>query len=766
MAYRIDRKTEIVIGHEGENNARRVTFDVSGYPEGTVILEHLRYGSAYPYPITLDRDGDVAAWTITDVDTSRRGTGRGQLVVIDADKNIVYKSDVFKVINRFSLSSTDAPDGWESWIERLELMGADLVAMRDLSLAEIDAKKIEGIDAVGGAVRTGIAEVDSAKTDGLNAIHEARDSALNRISTVSADGIEAVNTAKTDSLDAIEQKKEAVHTELDGYVAEHHDALKGEKGDDYIITEADKQEIADEVESKYVTELGEIKEDLSQVSESITDISYRYFSDFGGEIEQHISYDSNMLPNPNGTFYTDTSISNRAWYGSGYVEIPENAKSIRYRAIQYSATLITPIAFYDENKTFITCVPFNTQGDAFKIVTGEVFIPTGAKYMYQSQFYQEGDRRNSNNYTVFVMSAKYNLSDIEKSVNSWKGVIGEKDKLYGLPYYDDNSIYMSDGNIKTFSGWKSSGFVPCDGASIEYCAYSFYDGRSNIDVAYVSFFDENHTFIGCLKSSDTTNGKKEGFVQPPSNCKYVKGVSAGGTEPYIVVKGYGLLMEENIHNGMTVCCVGDSLTQGVDVASHVIKESYPYFMSKYIGCNVLNYGQKGRSPKTWWDNYINTYSFDSSIDVVLIMFGTNGGLNRNTLSTDVEPYADWHNYADTDVGVFCKLIEYITEQTEHHAQIILLTPPYSTYTEAQEQLVKDTNPVIKAIAERYSLPVIDILNECGMGKFNGNIFRPHDGCHFNAKGYHRLGTFIGSKVKSMVSTWSDNDVYDDETSPT
>ena len=122
MAYRIDRKTEIVIGHEGENNARRVTFDVSGYPEGTVILEHLRYGSAFPYPITLDRDGDVAAWTITDVDTSRRGTGRGQLVVIDADKNIVYKSDVFKVINRFSLSSTDAPDGWESWIERLELM--------------------------------------------------------------------------------------------------------------------------------------------------------------------------------------------------------------------------------------------------------------------------------------------------------------------------------------------------------------------------------------------------------------------------------------------------------------------------------------------------------------------------------------------------------------------------------------------------------------------------------------------------------------------
>ena len=103
------------------------------------------------------------------------------------------------------------------------------------------------------------------------------------------------------------------------------------------------------------------------------------------------------------------------------------------------------------------------------------------------------------------------------------------------------------------------------------------------------------------------------------------------------------------------------------------------------------------------------------------------------------------------------------EDTEHHAQIILLTPPYSSYTETQTQTVINSEPVIRAIAKRNNLPVIDVLNECGMGKFNGDIFRPHDGCHFNAKGCHKLGTFIGSQVKALFSTFDLTDVYDDET---
>lgn len=56
---------------------------------------------------------------------------------------------------------------------------------------------------------------------------------------------------------------------------------KGDKGDAYIITEADKHQIADEVESKYTTELGEIKQDFNDLSESVLEIADFQKTDYG-----------------------------------------------------------------------------------------------------------------------------------------------------------------------------------------------------------------------------------------------------------------------------------------------------------------------------------------------------------------------------------------------------------------------------------------------------------------------------------------------------
>ena len=93
---------------------------------------------------------------------------------------------------------------------------------------------------------------------------------------------------------------------------------------------------------------------------------------------------------------------------------------------------------------------------------------------------------------------------------------------------------------------------------------------------------------------------------------------------------------------------------------------------------------------------------------------------------------------------------------------MLLTPPHTTYSEAQENTVISSEATIRAIAKRYALPVIDVLNESGLNKFNGSVFRPHDGCHFNAKGYHKMATFIASKISSVFSSFSTNDSYVDE----
>ena len=508
-------------------------------------------------------------------------------------------------------------------------------------------------------------------------------------------------------------------------------------------------------------QIQENTDDITQLKSEFTVVQSDVCSDFGYTVTANLEYTSKDVPNHDGTFFHDSSAIQH-WFGSGYVEIPTGVKYIKYRAINYSASVVTPIAFYDANKVFISA---ETKYTTYTIVEDTIAVPENAKYFYQSEYYYPGDAKNSNNYTIYEYGQTYDLAAMKQSTDA----LGMVEVKYGSEAYTSADIYQADGTTRTFSGWYSTDFIKCAGRnSIQYDAMSYYDNRGTlVNVAYISFFDESKQFIGCLKSSDVTNGEQFGTTALPSGCAYVRGVTSGSIEPFIILNSTGFIKDiiagNPLTNGMKICCVGDSLTKGVDVGSHVIRENYPYFMSHYLNCDIVNYGESGNTSKSWWNNYKDVHLFDPTMDIVLIMFGTNGGLNTNTLATDVEPYDDWADYADTSVGDYCKLIEKIMEDTQNHAQIILMTPPYSTYTEAQEQLVIDSAPTIKAIAQRYSLPVIDVLYESGMGKFNGSVFRPHDGCHFNAKGYHRLGTFVGSEVKAVVSTFSLDDVYDDET---
>lgn len=388
--------------------------------------------------------------------------------------------------------------------------------------------------------------------------------------------------------------------------------------------------------------------------------------------------------------------------------------------------------------------------------------------------------RTSVNYLVSFNLEYYTNIDMSRSVeyiekfqNAVNAKIGDTEIYEYTRNFDDfktkNGYIDSQGRFESDTNWISTERTPViSGTEIEYSL----NGYRNIPV--VAFYTNTGTFIsnGSVVTSDelTVSGK----VTVPANAKYVIFVTRSTLVSSAVIKmkknasvsksinAINSKIENYVFN-KKICCIGDSLTQGVDVGTHLIAESYPYFLEKYLGCRTINFGKMGTTPKTWWNNHKDQFTFDSSIDAVIIMFGTNGGLTTNTLSTDVEAYDDYEDYADTSVGCYCKIIEYIMSETQNKAQIILMTPPHSTYSDSQETTVVNTEAVVRAIAKRYALPVIDVLNECGMNKFNGDIFRPHDGCHFNAKGYHKLGTFVGSKLKSMFSEWDFNDVYDDET---
>lgn len=219
------------------------------------------------------------------------------------------------------------------------------------------------------------------------------------------------------------------------------------------------------------------------------------------------------------------------------------------------------------------------------------------------------------------------------------------------------------------------------------------------------------------------------------------------------------LIEQNIGLplvGKNIVCIGDSLTEGCIVGSTVISENYPYYLKQFTGANVTNAGKMGYTAQDYW-NYISNVPLTSATDIVIIMLGTNGGLtdtlekdvafdDRRTITEDIKtPY---QNFANTNTGCYCKIIEYIMEKTQNHANIVLVIPPYNYYNADKWHEVQTARPVIPKIGERYHIPVIDAYNESGMNAWNGSTYRPEDNIHFNAPGYKKLAGFIASALMS------------------
>lgn len=213
--------------------------------------------------------------------------------------------------------------------------------------------------------------------------------------------------------------------------------------------------------------------------------------------------------------------------------------------------------------------------------------------------------------------------------------------------------------------------------------------------------------------------------------------------------------ESNLARNIKIICCGDSITHG-DYGSDPAgtandhDENYPYFMAKYlgktIGSDVFNLGVNGATPKTWYNTFsANRSKFQTGKIVVPMMFGANGGFT-DTVDTDTAS-------SNTVVGYYMREIEEITSLSNGKAQIIIFGAPYVNpqTRPSYSQNVLTANPIIKKLAEKYNLPFVDTYHELGLSSINTSVLQPIDGLHFGYFGYSRLGTFIGSKIMSLLS---------------
>ena len=133
-----------------------------------------------------------------------------------------------------------------------------------------------------------------------------------------------------------------------------------------------------------------------------------------------IDYKENLTPKTDGTFYEDTS-DNASWLGSGYVEIPNDVMRISYLGASFfSGFAISPIAFYDSDKNFISCVKPIQPGNG--VVSGIVEVPSNAKYFVQTKL---DNNEGSDNYTIYHYAPNYGIEKIGQVDDKV-----DKEKLY------------------------------------------------------------------------------------------------------------------------------------------------------------------------------------------------------------------------------------------------------------------------------------------------------------------------------------------------
>lgn len=134
----------IPLGRQGENLARQILFDVSGweseYGPGSVELIAQRPGDETPYPVVTTRDGDSVVWSVTAADTLYPGdSGRCELRYYVGEtlaKSRIWGTYVARAMD--TPSETTPPEPEQGWVDQIIAVGAAAKASADAAKADAD----------------------------------------------------------------------------------------------------------------------------------------------------------------------------------------------------------------------------------------------------------------------------------------------------------------------------------------------------------------------------------------------------------------------------------------------------------------------------------------------------------------------------------------------------------------------------------------------------------------------------------------------------
>lgn len=216
--------------------------------------------------------------------------------------------------------------------------------------------------------------------------------------------------------------------------------------------------------------------------------------------------------------------------------------------------------------------------------------------------------------------------------------------------------------------------------------------------------------------------------------------------------------------------IGDSLTEGAEITSdnqaRVLTENYPHYLAKLSRIDIHKEAESGWSASNFWNGGTRhapdntTYSWGgfndnagydfTEYDSFVIWLGTNQGLT-DTLDTDVIPFNDYNDFAETQTGYYCKIIAKIISQVPNAR--IFLCSIFDSLTS-----VETTNLVLGKISELYGNNIVGIINN-GVGTICYNEWASfnklfhnfnRNQVHYNKVGYFFVAKHILDEIRRLI----------------
>jgi len=425
----------------------------------------------------------------------------------------------------------------------------------------------------------------------------------------------------------------------------------------------------------------------------------------------------------NGAFINSTTGNTGAsdnYKATSYINISEYEK-LYVNAFTYLNAI--GLAFYDEANNYISGV--GLIDNEFWSIT----IPDGAYYV-----------RVSTSIEIDGVVVGFKKDIIDDSHFKY---------FYSFEFEDATYINRTNGNTVTMNGNSASGFVELYRGAEKLIITS---ANAINEVIGGAFYNANKEFVSGIVLYNTANILETKTFNVPKAARYFRITNLTGSKQF--ASAYSpITFKTEINNNdyvqlipyvsAKIIAVGDSLTagdfypKGTNVSAGDTQKNYPYFLSRILNVPITNAGKSGATPLSWWAEVYPTINF-ANHDTMILWLGTNAGLT-DTLETDVDPFSDYNDYAATNTGTYCKIIEAFISES-NGGKVFLVTVGNSV-----------TDAVIAKIATKYNLPVIDITY----------LLRSYSPEYFNTNVVHRNtygNLMVADYVRQQMGEWWKNHI--------